>query len=293
MTTDLVVTAHDGIGLAVRDHGGEGPDLLFLHGALRTLEDWTPVLGHLPGVRAVTMDLRSHGHSDVPNPGGWDDFVRDVGTVIDRLELSNPVVIGHSFGGVLAMAYAAEHPGPRGVINIDGFDFREREILDEVDPAEVDRFIENFRAQNASFPPDAGDNAWLDRERTMLKQMGASWTVPADFFDASFDRAYVRAANGWERRPPNSFFDAVNYVDGWVDPLAILRKVECPVVFVVSRPPGESGIFAEARRGLERHIAAISEDRPDVRLETIAGSHWVMLENPDEIAEIIRTLTGD
>jgi pimeloyl-ACP methyl ester carboxylesterase len=290
--TDLVVTAHDGIDLAVRDHGGEGPDLLFLHGALRTLEDWGPVLSHMSGVRAVTMDLRSHGRSDVPNPGGWDDFVRDVETVVDRLELADPVVVGHSFGGVLAMAYAAKYPGARSVINIDGFDFREREILDAVDPAEVDRFIENFRKLNESFPPDTGDDVWLEGERRMLQQMGASWKVPGDFFAACFDRAYVRGANGWERRPPNSFFDSINYVDGWADPLAILRRVECPVVFVVCRPPGESGVHAEARKGLERHIGTMAAEKANVRLETIDGTHWVMFERPDAIAAIIRTLPG-
>ena len=196
MITDLVVTAHDGIELAVRDHGGDGPALLFLHGALRTLEDWGPVLGHLSGVRAVTMDLRSHGRSGVPNPGGWDDFVRDVDTVVHRLELVYPVVVGHSFGGVLAMAYAATYPIPRAVINVDGFDFREREILDEIDTAEIDRFIENFRTQTASsMPSDSGDDAWLEGERTMLRQMGASWKVPDEFFAACFDRAYVRGEN--------------------------------------------------------------------------------------------------
>lgn len=39
--------------------------------------------------------------------GDGTTFVRDVDTVVDKLALVNPIVVGHSFGGVLAMAYAA------------------------------------------------------------------------------------------------------------------------------------------------------------------------------------------
>jgi len=76
MTTDLVVTAHDGVELAVRDHGGDGPDVLFVHGAQRTLEDWAPVLQHLPAIRAVAFDLRMHGGSGVPTAPTPEDFIR-------------------------------------------------------------------------------------------------------------------------------------------------------------------------------------------------------------------------
>lgn len=37
--SDRVVTVHDGVDLAVRDHGDAGPDVVFGHGVMRTLED--------------------------------------------------------------------------------------------------------------------------------------------------------------------------------------------------------------------------------------------------------------
>jgi pimeloyl-ACP methyl ester carboxylesterase len=287
---DITVTAHDGIELAVRDHGGDGPDVLFLHGATRTLEDWAPVVQRLSGVRAVAMDLRMHGRSGVPEAIEWEDFVHDVGAVVDTLALSEPVVVGHSFGGVLAMAYAAARHGCRGAVNVDGFDFRQRELFDELDPAEVDRFLEGFRIGSDNFiTPDAGDDAWLDDQRRMIAGIDAAWKIPDDVSASSFERTFVRTADGWARRPPNSFFDKTN-AGLWSDPLAILGQVTCPAVYVVCRPPDESGMFAAARAGLERHVRAISADKPGVRLETIDATHGVIFEKPDEIASLVSSL---
>jgi pimeloyl-ACP methyl ester carboxylesterase len=289
----LVVTAHDGLELAVRDHGGEGPDIVFVHGVMRTLEDWAPVLGRLPGVRAVAMDLRFHGRSGAPETASWDDFVRDIDSVVDQLGLSNPFVVGHSFGGVLAMAYAVAHPECPGVMNIDGFDLRQRELFDELEPGVVDAFLEEFRERSTSFvPADAGDDAWLEEQRAQLRQMGDMWKVPDDVSAAGFDRAFVRTQDGWERRPPNriNFFDVNNGEDGTADPLAMLRQIAGPVVYVVCRPPDDEGMFATARAGLERHVDAIAAEHKNVRLETIVATHGVIFEKPDDIAAMVASL---
>lgn len=281
---DQVVSTHDGIELALRDHGGDGPDVLFVHGAMRTLEDWAPVLGHLSGVRAVSMDLRYHGRSGVPATSSRHDFVRDIDSVVTQLGLADPFVVGHSYGGVLALEYAAGQARCPGVMNIDGFDFRQRDLFDEADPAAVDRFLADFRFEAQ---PDAGDDAWLASQRAQLKQMADMLGMPEDVTAAAFDRAFVRVGDGWERRPSNRFFDVVYAEDGIADTLALLRRIEGRVVYVVCRPPGERGLFAQARAGLERHIGAIGAERPNVRLETIDATHFVIVEKPEAIAAMI------
>lgn len=284
---DHVITAHDGTHLAVRDYGGEGPDVLFIHGALRTLEDWTPVLQHLSGIRAVAFDLRLHGRSGVPEATTLGDFVRDIDTVVREVGLSRPLVIGHSFGGELALQDATAHADRSGVVDIDGFDFRQRELYDEIDAAEVDRFLDGFRFESGD---DNGDDAWLEEQREMMAGLNAAWKVPDDVATATFERIFVREGSGWVRQPPNSFFDLVNAPDGIGDPLRPLRNMQVPAVFVVCHPPGESGMFAEGRKGLERHVRTIASERPNIRLETIDATHGVIFEGADEIARTIASL---
>jgi pimeloyl-ACP methyl ester carboxylesterase len=291
---DLAVTSHDGLELAVRDHGGNGPDVVFIHGVQRTLEDWAPILGRLSGVRAVAMDLRFHGRSGVPEDASWNDFVRDIDVVIDGLGLSNPFVVGHSFGGMLAMAYAAGRPECRGVMNIDGYDFRQRELYDDLEPSIVDAFLRDFRAGTSSARPvDAGDDTWFAEQQASMRQLNEMWKIPEDVASATLDRAFVRTADGWERRPPNAnrFFDFMDGENG-TDTLATLRRITAPVVFVVCRPPGDSGTFATARAGLRRHVAAIAAEHPNVRLETILATHGVIFEQPGVIAAMIRSLVA-
>jgi pimeloyl-ACP methyl ester carboxylesterase len=300
--TDLVVTAHDGISLAVRDHGGEGPDVLLLHGAQRTLEDWTPVLSDLPGVRAVAMDLRFHGRSEDASAPAWNDFVTDVQTVITSVGLENPFVVGHSFGGVIAMANAVAHPERAGVVNVDGFDFRQRALFDDVDPAEVDRFLEDFDRQRANFiPPDAGDDAWLEQQHELMQQINSTWKVPTDVAAATRERIFVRDGSEWKRRPPNTFFDILDATqderigayhpsDASSDVLHLMRDTTVPTAFVLCRPPGESGMFAIARSGLERHIRTIASSNANVRLETVDATHGVIFEQPKRVAAVIRSL---
>jgi len=62
--------------------------------------------------RAVALDLRGHGQSDPPVTGGYavDSLAGDIVEVVDALGLDRFVLVGHSMGGVAAIAYAGAHP---------------------------------------------------------------------------------------------------------------------------------------------------------------------------------------
>jgi pimeloyl-ACP methyl ester carboxylesterase len=65
------------------------------------------------GVRVVTFDQRGLGASSVPNDDAHytlADQVADLDAVRRTLGVSQLTLVGHSFGGLVAMAYAAAHP---------------------------------------------------------------------------------------------------------------------------------------------------------------------------------------
>lgn len=298
---DTTVTSHDGIALAVRDHGGNGPEVLLLHGATRNLEDWGAVLRHLRGLRVVAMDQRFHGLSGIAAPTKPSDWVRDIEAVIETLGLSEPLVVGHSMGGVNALLYGAAHAECRHVLDIDGYDIRQPEFYDELPPERVREFLDGFAAQSVSFVPqgDEGDEDWHGQQVAMAKQMDEAWGVDTEVTQAVVGRAFVRTAEGrWERRPPSSFW-GVAIADGMtVDTLSLLRRTSCPVTVLlctkpVPMPMGPAAeFFAVRRRGLERHLGAIAAERPNVSIETIEATHGVIHERPLEIAELIMSLAA-
>jgi pimeloyl-ACP methyl ester carboxylesterase len=91
---------------------GEGPALLLLHGLGCDHTTWEPVIDALARrYTVIAPDLLGHGLSDKPRAdysvGGYANGMRDLITVlgIDRV-----TVVGHSFGGGVAMQFAYQFP---------------------------------------------------------------------------------------------------------------------------------------------------------------------------------------
>jgi pimeloyl-ACP methyl ester carboxylesterase len=94
---------------------GTGPDVVLLHGISGNMAIW-PLI-NLPQTlaadfRVTAYDLRGHGYSDTP-PAGYTsaDMAGDLVRIQQALGLGPMYVLGHSFGGVIALHAAALHPG--------------------------------------------------------------------------------------------------------------------------------------------------------------------------------------
>jgi pimeloyl-ACP methyl ester carboxylesterase len=99
---------------------GDGPALLCLHGG-PGLSDYLTDLGdETAGWRRVSYTQRGLAPSTTDGPFSVDQHVADAVTVLDGLGLDEAVVLGHSWGGFLAAALAAQHPGRvRGLLLVD------------------------------------------------------------------------------------------------------------------------------------------------------------------------------
>ena len=100
------------------DVDGDGPLLLAIHGLTEDRHFWdrVPLAKHF---RTVRIDLRGHGES--PRVGPYDPLTQaeDAYELISGLGIDqHPLVVGHSYGGVVATAYAARFP-VRGVVDVD------------------------------------------------------------------------------------------------------------------------------------------------------------------------------
>ncbi|MBX6378813.1 MAG: alpha/beta hydrolase [Clostridia bacterium] len=74
---------------------------------------WRRFLSRLDGrrMRAYALDLPGFGGADKPVTGyALDDLVEDVRAFLEAVGAEGAVLAGHSFGGTLALAFAAAHP---------------------------------------------------------------------------------------------------------------------------------------------------------------------------------------
>ena len=99
----------------------ERPTLLLLHGGPGfDHSGFKPQLAELSDiVQVVYLDHRGNGRSDRGTREQWklNQWADDVRAFCDALEIVHPIVLGQSFGGFVAMAYATRHPDhPRKLI---------------------------------------------------------------------------------------------------------------------------------------------------------------------------------
>jgi pimeloyl-ACP methyl ester carboxylesterase len=91
---------------------GEGPPVVFTPGWLNTADVWSGAVAELGGgMRSVAWDLRGHGDSGVAPPGqyGRDHTLADLDRMVG-IAGTPAVLVGHSLGGYLSLAYAITWP---------------------------------------------------------------------------------------------------------------------------------------------------------------------------------------
>jgi pimeloyl-ACP methyl ester carboxylesterase len=100
---------------------GDGPAVLLLHGLPGTAEDFarvTPLLSRA-GMRTVALDRPGFGFSE----GGYHPLGAQLAAIealLDQLAIDRVVLVGHSYGGTIALAFAARHPERvRGLVLVD------------------------------------------------------------------------------------------------------------------------------------------------------------------------------
>jgi pimeloyl-ACP methyl ester carboxylesterase len=100
---------------------GEGRPLVMLHGLGAMLDDL--VLSGLVGLaeprhRVLAFDRPGHGRSTRPRDRLWTPLAQAdlLHEALRRLGVDKPIVLGHSFGATVALAYALRHPVERLVL---------------------------------------------------------------------------------------------------------------------------------------------------------------------------------
>ena len=105
----------DGVTFAYEDSGGEGPNVLILHGLGGSANGWLAQLEACRerGWRGIAPDQRGAGRSDrPPGPYSVDLWAEDAVRLLDGLGIEPAALVGHSVGSMIATR-AAQRLGKR------------------------------------------------------------------------------------------------------------------------------------------------------------------------------------
>ena len=90
---------------------GNGENILFIHGSMGSVEDWETLYPLLKDrYRVTAIDRPGMGFSDIKN----NDYTLDgnakiVREIIKKLDLKNVIIVGHSYGGAIALRMAIDY----------------------------------------------------------------------------------------------------------------------------------------------------------------------------------------
>jgi pimeloyl-ACP methyl ester carboxylesterase len=267
-------------GGALRGHrGGEGRPALLLHGGAAIPDYLGDLAEQLDGLfSTIRYTQRGAPPSEAPGPYTIEAHMADALAVLDLFGLERAWVIGHSWGGHLALHLAVAHPervagvlcvNPLGA-DLSVFDDHEETLSRTLTPAQMDRIHEIDERRRARDVTEAD----------LVERFGLIW-VPffADPADASEPPARVGVEASIEtNRSISEHFANGTLANG-------LGDVRAPALFVHGKEDP-----LPLRSSTE--TAALI---PGALLETIPGcGHFPWLEQPTAFRSAVeRLLTGE
>lgn len=299
----------DNTTIALRDFGGTGLPLILLHGGGRNLCDWTPLVPYLtPHHHVYAMEFRSHGQS-TPNDTRWtfSDALADLEAMIAYLELDNPIVAGHSLGGITALLYGAGHPAARGVINIDGVGISIPARFPVPDPASARESLLSLMSALApiqpteSLPfPDLLTRDQLDSKLASIRaEAQAKGEDPTPTVERA-ERSYFPRSDGlYEPNPSERAIQALSLEIMGIDIFNILPTVRCPLLFIAADEPRDpqseidpDDVMLLWRAGLEMEFQHLTAQHKNISYAAMPGDHLSILETPIPMAHHILSFTS-
>jgi pimeloyl-ACP methyl ester carboxylesterase/DNA-binding winged helix-turn-helix (wHTH) protein len=168
---------------------GDGPDLLIVPGFTSHLEVWwAPWSSYVAerlsrSCRLVLFDKRGTGLSDRPPNVGVEDWLEDIGLVLDAVGSRQAVVVGVSAGGAVATLFAARHPERVRSLVLFGASakyIRSDDYPPGISPDLVDPFLERLERRWGDgflferFCPSVAEDPRLQSEYARFQRLSAS-----------------------------------------------------------------------------------------------------------------------
>jgi pimeloyl-ACP methyl ester carboxylesterase len=247
----------NGIQLAY-ERRGKGTPLVLLHGYPLDHHLWDEVLPLLEDTfDLITPDLRGFGESTtVDTPYTMDDYASDIAGLLDHLGIQKTVMVGHSMGGYVALAFAKLYPE-----RISGLGLVSSQVLAD--------------------PPDRKEGRYKSAAEVAENGIGSVVATMTPKFTAD-ENLQPFARLSMERQQPAAYVGALKAMAERMDSTPLLSSLKVPVAIV----HGDVDALIPVDRAREVKAAL-----PQAHLVEISGAgHMPMMEAKEKTAQALKHL---
>ena len=268
------------IELQYLHYPGDGPTVVMLHATGFQPWLWHPIARELAGdFRVIAPYFCDHRVFD-PEEGGlsWLVLADDLETLIRRLGITEPLIVGHSMGATVAsIAEALKGPIASRMVLIEP-------IFLPSGYYELDITVEQHPLASKSIRRRSG---WSDEDeaRKYFSERKLFMYWDQEVLDLYLEHGVTKADNGALTLACHPKREAALFMGGMEqDPWPLLQKISCPVLLV-------EGENSENRTVIDLVRAASIIPGADLRVVADAG-HLVPMEKPHELLALILEFFG-
>lgn len=262
----------------------QGRRVWVLHGIMGSRQNWSRFARHLsqaqPDLQITTIDLRCHGDTEkVAEPHHIEACVEDLLLLAQNLSAPQ-VLIGHSFGGKVALAYAAQVSKFNQRLGLEKVWTLDSPLAADIRPGqgEVSRVIEACgqmsvpqpsRQEVVDYFKDQGFSLGIAQWMTTNLRRSKADEFDTEGFTWKFDLSGIKAliANYWQ-------------IDGW----QLLQEMNTEIEVHLLR--AEHGL-----RWTTEDEQRLQKEHPSVKAPLLKNSgHWVHIEQLDALVSLLAKL---
>ena len=260
----------NGVKLHYLDYGTAGRrPMLCIHGGAAHAHWFDFVApGLTPDHHVYSMDMRGHGDSAwaEPHTYAWKTFADDINALVEKLDLRDYVLVGHSMGGMVSLVHAAAHPGRIGKLV----------IVDTVMLMPTERVTKMRAFGEKPARPYATQEELVARYRLEggEKQMAA----PEVLRHTALHSSKQNADGLWQHKADRSVYANFTQIAG----VPLWEKVKVPALVIRG---GE-----HSPRFTPEIMAEIHARAPQVQVAEVRETdHHVTLDNPQGFVDVVQT----
>jgi pimeloyl-ACP methyl ester carboxylesterase len=257
----------NGLELHYLDYGTEGrTPMLCLHGGAVTAHWFDFVAGgFIDDYHVRALDQRGHGDSARADPPDYRyaSYASDIAEVVEKLDLRNFVLMGHSMGGLVSLVYAGAYPGR----------VKKLVIIDSTLRAAPERVSNLHEIGNREGSNYATNEEFIERFRVRPEGTQAK----PEIIRYLAERGGRQGPDGrWRHKFDRNVYSKRELMD--IPPL--WDRIHIPVLLV------KGGL---SNRITPEIYSDIKARAPQVVLAEVSNSeHHVTLDNPREFVEVVR-----